>query len=144
MYEGKKAELEMKKAILAGGIWESKVFQCKILAYHAEEERVYLLLEDDSLADIVLDAVYECRIETGTTWHGSEGRIKERYYNEHGKINSKIYTDHPILYDRFDSVYFHHQPFFARIYVSAPYRSERSFNRNDRGRASYDRRCKTE
>ena len=86
MYEGKKAELEMKKAILAGGILESKVFQCKILAYHAEEERVYLLLEDDSLADIVLDAVYECRIETGTTWHGSEGRIKESYYNEHGKI----------------------------------------------------------
>ena len=33
--------------------------------------------------------------------------------------------------------------FFARIYVSAPYRSERSFNRNDRGRASYDRRCKS-
>ena len=45
MYEGKKAELEMKKAILAGGILESKVFQCKILAYHAEEERVYLLLK---------------------------------------------------------------------------------------------------
>ena len=89
MYEGKKAELEMKKAILAGGYWNQSI-QCKILAYHAEEERVYLLLEDDSLADIVLDAVYECRIETGTTWHGSEGRIKERYYNEHGKFkNSK-------------------------------------------------------
>ena len=49
MYEGKKAELEMKRMILVGGILESKVFQCKILAYHAEEERVYLLLEEDSL-----------------------------------------------------------------------------------------------
>ena len=89
MYEGKKAELEMKKAILAGGILESKVFQCKILAYHAEEERVYLLLEDDSLADIVLDAVYECRIETGTTWHGSEGRIKE-FQIENGFYKNSI------------------------------------------------------
>ena len=73
------------------------------------------------------------------------GEITPKNYAtmNNGKINSKIYTDHPILYDRFDSVYFHHQPFFARIYVSAPYRSERSFNRNDRGRASYDRRCKS-
>ena len=86
MYEGKKAELEMKRVILVGGILESKVFQCKILAYHAEEARVYLLLEEDSLEDILLDAVYEFRIETGRAWYVCEGRIQERYYNEQGKI----------------------------------------------------------
>ncbi len=86
MCEGKKAELEMKRVILSGEVLRTKVFQCKTLTYHSEEECVYLLLTGDSLTDILLDAVYELRIETGTAWHACEGRIKDRYYNEQGKI----------------------------------------------------------
>ncbi len=86
MYEGKKAEMEMKRMILAGGRLESKVFRCEILTYHTEEERVYLLLEEGSLVDALLDAVYELRIETGRAQIVCEGSIKERYYNEQGKI----------------------------------------------------------
>lgn len=86
MYEGKKAELEMKKVLLAGKVLEQKVFQCNILRYNAEQERVYLVLEKDELTNISLDGIYECRIETGKMWLVGEGRILERYYNEAGKI----------------------------------------------------------
>lgn len=86
MYEGKKAELEMKKVLLAGKVLEQKVFQCNILRYNAEQERVYLVLEKDELTNISLDGIYECRIETGKMWLVGEGRIVERYYNEAGKI----------------------------------------------------------
>lgn len=86
MCEGKRAELEMKKTILAGEVLEQKVFECSILRYNAEQERVYLILENDELTSVSLDGIYECRIEAGKIWLVGEGRIVERYYNEAGKI----------------------------------------------------------
>lgn len=50
-----KAGLEMKKRFLPEEYWNQKYFNYGYTAYHAEEERVYLLLEDDdSLADVYL------------------------------------------------------------------------------------------
>lgn len=86
MYHGSSVELEMKKMLLAGAGKEENVFQCKILEYDAGQERIYLILEDAKLSEISLDAVYECRIKTKEGLRVGEGRIRQRYYNEAGKI----------------------------------------------------------
>ena len=76
----------MKKVLLAGKVLEQKVFQCNILRYNAEQERVYLVLEKDELTNMFFGWNLCVRIETGKMWLVGEGRIVERYYNEAGKI----------------------------------------------------------
>lgn len=84
--EYKKVELEMKKVLSKKGIWNPKLIQCELLMYNQWEERFYLLLKNEELTDVSLDAIYECSIAHGDGHILSMGRIKERYLDEHGKM----------------------------------------------------------
>lgn len=86
MYQNDKAELEMKRVLSAGGMLNHKVIECEVIRYDEREECIYLLLENEEVTSVSLDAVYECRIEHGEETVLSQGRIIERYWHENGKI----------------------------------------------------------
>ena len=86
MKTGDKVVLTMKKILLANAELDEKNYLCEILRYEPKRECIYLVLENDLLSAISLDAVYECRIHEGEEARVCTGRIKERFYNEYGKI----------------------------------------------------------
>ena len=86
MKTGDKATLFMKKALLANAGMDEKKYICEVLRYEANRECIYLVLENDLLPAISLDAVYECRIHEQEKDIACTGRIRERYYNAEGKI----------------------------------------------------------
>lgn len=86
MKTGDKAVLTMKKVLLANTKLDEKNYLCQVLRYEPKRECIYLVLENDLLPAISLDAVYECRIQDGEEVRICTGRIKERFYNEYGKI----------------------------------------------------------
>ena len=86
MKYGDKAELCMKKTILMEGIKDTKKIGCSVLKYDSKEECIYLVLENDALQNISLDGVYECKLSTQNELTSCVGTVKERFYNEYGKI----------------------------------------------------------
>lgn len=86
MKYGDKAKLCMKKSILMDGKMDSKIFSCRVLTYEQKEECVYLVLQNDLLQNVSLDSIYECEIETQSESISCTGTVKERFYNEYGKI----------------------------------------------------------
>lgn len=86
MKTGDKATLSMKKTLSPSVVLDEKLYLCVVLRYEPKQQCIYLVLENDLLPAISLDAIYECKI-----WQQDEelictGRIKERYYNTYGKI----------------------------------------------------------
>ena len=89
MEQGDYAELVMKKVLCKDMTFDQKKYLCKIFRYEPLEECIYLILENDSLTDISLDAIYECSIYDKTSVGNktvSSGYIKERFSNKFGKI----------------------------------------------------------
>ena len=80
------AKLHMKKSILIDGKVDSKIYSCSILWYDSKEECIYLVLENDVLPNISLDVIYECELERQQETLMCTGTVKERFYNEYGKI----------------------------------------------------------
>lgn len=85
MKYGDQVELLMKKTMLMEKEIDSKIILCSILRYDMKEECIYLVLENDLLQNISLDAEYECKILMKEEC-SCIGTVKERYYNEYGKI----------------------------------------------------------
>lgn len=86
MKTGDKAVLNMRKILLANTELDEKNYLCQVLRYEPKQECIYLVLENDLLPAISLDAVYECKIWEHEDTLVCTGRIKERFYNEFGKI----------------------------------------------------------
>ena len=86
MKTGDKAVLNMKKTLLVNTVPDEKNYLCEVLRYEPKQECIYLVLENDLLPAVSLDAVYECRIQEQKDTLICTGRIKERYYNAYGKI----------------------------------------------------------
>jgi len=86
MKTGDKVVLTMRKTLLANEQLDEKNYLCEVLRYEPKNECIYLVLENDLLPVISLDAVYECKIVEGEEERICTGRIKERFYNEYGKI----------------------------------------------------------
>lgn len=86
MKTGDKVVLTMTKALLANKQLDEKNYLCEVLRYEPKQECIYLVLENDLLQSISLDAVYDCKIVEGEEERICTGRIKERFYNEYGKI----------------------------------------------------------
>ena len=81
-----RAKLHMKRSILMGGEIDLKTYSCSVLWYDSKDENIYLLLENDVLQNISLDCVYECELEAEQGILTCTGTVKERFYNEHGKV----------------------------------------------------------
>ncbi len=86
MYEGNPVDLQMKKMISAEGIFDDESHCCQVFKYDLEEDYIYLLLKEDDLRKISLDAKYECYISTRSELLNCSGVVVERYQCEHGKM----------------------------------------------------------
>ncbi len=86
MKQGTGAKLKMKKNLHKNAVIDQKMYFCKVLRYDAKWECIYLVLENDLLSTLSLDAIYECSIEKTGECIACTGRIRERYANEFGNI----------------------------------------------------------
>ncbi len=86
MYEGNPVDLQMEKMISAQGIFDDESHRCQVFKYDMEEDDLYLLLKEDDLRKISLDAEYECCISTRSERLSCSGVVVERYQCEKGKI----------------------------------------------------------
>ena len=86
MKQGSDATLVMKKTLCVSTTLDEKTYFCNVLRYDAKQECIYLVLENDLLPAISLDAIYECTMGETENQVLCTGRIKERYQNKFGKI----------------------------------------------------------
>ena len=86
MKTGDKATLSMKKTLSASEALDEKLYLCEVSRYEPKQQCIYLVLENDLLPAISLDAIYECKVCRQEDVLICSGRIKERYYNTCGKI----------------------------------------------------------
>ena len=86
MKRGTDAKIKMKKNLCKDVAMDQKVYFCKVLSYDAKQECIFLVLENDLLPALSLDAIYECIIEETEDRIVCTGRIRERYANEFGNI----------------------------------------------------------
>ena len=86
MYEGCAADLKMEKVISMDAVFDEEIHCCKIYNYDAEEDYILLLLEEDNIAAISLDAKYDCTIGTKAELLSCSGTVKERYQCEKGNM----------------------------------------------------------
>ena len=97
MYEGCPADLKMERVISMDEVFDEEIHCCKIFKYDAEEDYIQLLLEEENLTAISLDAKYECTIGTKTELLSCSGMVKERFQCEKGnmlifRINNGFYS----------------------------------------------------
>ena len=86
MKRGTDAKIKMKKNLCKDVAMDQKVYFCKVLSYDAKQECIYLVLENDEVTALSLDAVYECSIMEPEQGICCTGRVKDRYHNAFGKI----------------------------------------------------------
>lgn len=86
MYEGNSVDLQMEKMLSAQGIFDDESHRCQVYKYDMEEDYIYLLLKEDDLRKISLDAEYECYIATRSELLSCLGTVIERYQCEKGNI----------------------------------------------------------
>ncbi|MBU3877416.1 hypothetical protein HGO97_016555 [Faecalicatena sp. AGMB00832] len=86
MYEGNPVDLQMESVISADGIFDDTSHHCQVFKYDLEEDYIYLLLKEDDLTVISLDAKYQCYISTKKELLYCTGVVKERYQCEHGNM----------------------------------------------------------
>lgn len=86
MYEDCAVRLRMTRMIRRDGAFDESVHPCKVIRYHADEERIYLLSGKTELSVYSLDGIYECMIDTEEGCITCSGTIKERYWSKAGKV----------------------------------------------------------
>ena len=79
-------EIKMKKALCAGAKLDEHTFVCDLLRYDSKRESLYLEVGMSDLTMFSLDAIYECKLQSGSSVLGCTGRIKERYCQGNKKV----------------------------------------------------------
>lgn len=79
-------ELKMKKALCTGAKIDEYTFVFELLRYDSKRENLYLEVETSDLTMFSLDAIYECRLQSGLSVLECTGRIKERYCQGNKKV----------------------------------------------------------
>lgn len=86
MRKGDVAKLKMQKMLCADGQKVADVHECFVLQYDAEQENIYLALQNGTLTNLSLDGVYKCEIQRDEESVACTGRIQERYCSGPYKI----------------------------------------------------------
>ena len=86
MYEGCKAELKMVRTLSIDAVFDEEIRNCKIYKYDAEGDYMQLLLENGNLADISLDAKYDCWIMMKKESISCSGVVRERFHCDKGSM----------------------------------------------------------
>lgn len=79
-------ELKMKKALCTGAKIDEHTFVCELLRYDSKRENLYFEVETSDLTMFSLDAIYECKLQSGVSILECTGRIKERYCQGNKKV----------------------------------------------------------
>ena len=80
------AGIKMKKALGIGAKIDEHTFVCDLLRYDSKRESLYLEVETSDLTMFSLDAIYECKLQSGLSILECTGRIKERYCQGNKKV----------------------------------------------------------
>lgn len=86
MYEGSPVDIQMERMILDEGFYDETTYQCDVITYKPEEERIYLLSKHTELPVFSLDGIYRCTIAEKDGLVQCGGVITERYWNKLGRI----------------------------------------------------------
>ena len=86
MKKGDRAALIIKKYLRKGYDKEYANCEVRVWKYNAKEECIYFILENEELVNVSLDIIYGCEIFSKDETTSCTGRVKERYYNEYGKM----------------------------------------------------------
>ncbi len=79
-------EIKMKKALCTGAKLDEHTFVCDLLRYDSKRESLYLEVGASDLTMFSLDAIYECKLQSGLSVLECTGRIKERYCQGNKKV----------------------------------------------------------
>ena len=79
-------EIKMKKALCTGAKLDEHTFVCNLLRYDSKRESLYLEVGTSDLTMFSLDAIYECKLQSGSSVLECTGRIKERYCQGNKKV----------------------------------------------------------
>lgn len=86
MRQGDQAKFTVKKYLKKRYDQEFGTCTATVWKYAAKEECIYFILENEELTSLSLDIIYGCEISSKDEKATCTGRIKERYYNENGKM----------------------------------------------------------
>ncbi|MFI3207852.1 MAG: hypothetical protein R3Y40_01825 [Eubacteriales bacterium] len=86
MIEGSVIELKMLKPILKGMKMDENVYTCRVETYEAQEEKLYIETDAETINKFQLDAKYRCTILSEDETITCDGSIKERIQDEEGNI----------------------------------------------------------
>ena len=81
-----RVEVKMKKALRTGAKTDEQTFACDLLRYDSRRESLYFEVGASDLNMFSLDAIYECKLQSGTSVLECTGRIKERYCQGNKKV----------------------------------------------------------
>ncbi len=81
-----RVEIKMKKALCIGAKIDEHTFVCELLRYDSRRESLYFEVGTSDLTVFSLDAIYECKLQSGTSVLECTGRIKERYCQGNKKV----------------------------------------------------------
>ena len=79
-------EIKMKKTLCTGAKIDDHTFVCELLRYDSRRESLYFEAGTSDLTMFSLDAIYECKLQSGTSILECTGRIKERYCQGNKKV----------------------------------------------------------
>ena len=86
MKQGDKARLKVKKHLRKEFMKSYGDLDATVWKYDSKEGCMYLILNQDELPSVSLDIIYGCEILSEGEKLTFTGRVKERYYNELGKV----------------------------------------------------------
>lgn len=80
-----RVEIKMQKTLCTGGILDDQIYSCELLRYDGKKECLYFEVSSADLTVFSLDAIYDCKLQSGTEVLECTGRIKERYCQKNRK-----------------------------------------------------------
>lgn len=100
MYEGNPVDLKMEKVFSIDEVFDEEVHHCRVFKYDIEEDFIKLVLENEELPVLSLDAKYECTLSTKKELLSCMGTVRERYCSENGNmlvflIEDGFYSSNP-------------------------------------------------
>lgn len=100
-----KVEITMEKELCTSAKLDEQTYSCELLRYDSRRECLYLEVTSEDLTVFSLDAIYHCKLQSGTEVLACTGRIKERYVQKGRKtikfeIENGFYKNNIKLVDK--------------------------------------------
>ena len=84
MKQGNITKLTMIKPLCVGQKLDEKSYVCELLSYDKQQEMISVILKEEELIKLSLDAIYECQIFAEDAVFSCTGKIVERFRDKEG------------------------------------------------------------